>query len=120
MLYCLQLTWVPNELEGFDVAVFESVERLSEPRGWLYKLWEVVLPGGLLVFSSSWNPSHTLSFIGQWQASLYYFNLFVGKPLSNLPHSLHFSHFCLQYISFPKVVLIAILTIAIVMGIQAH
>ena len=68
-----QLTWVPNELEGFDVAVFESVERLSEPRGWLYKLWEVVLPGGLLVFSSShssWNPSHTLSFIGQWY-SLY-------------------------------------------------
>jgi formylglycine-generating enzyme required for sulfatase activity/2-polyprenyl-3-methyl-5-hydroxy-6-metoxy-1,4-benzoquinol methylase len=64
-----QLTWVPNELDGFDVVVFESVERLSEPRGWLYKLWEVVLPGGLLVFSSShssWNPSHTLSFIGQW------------------------------------------------------
>ena len=82
MLCCLQLTWaLQNELEGFDVAVFESVERLSEPRGWLYKLWEVVLPGGLLVFFSShpsWNPSHTLSFIGQWQAFLF-----------NLPHSLH-------------------------------
>ena len=63
-----QLTWVPNELEGFDVAVFECVERLSEPRGWLYKLWEVVVPGGLLVVTTShdWDCSKIESFIGKW------------------------------------------------------
>jgi 5-histidylcysteine sulfoxide synthase len=64
-----QLTWVPNKLEGFDVAVFEGVERLSEPRGWLNKLWEVVVPGGLLVFSSSsslWDSSSLPPLLGEW------------------------------------------------------
>jgi formylglycine-generating enzyme required for sulfatase activity/SAM-dependent methyltransferase len=63
-----QLTWVPNELDGFDVAVFECVERLNEPRGWLYKLWEVVVPGGLLVITTShdWDCSKIETFIGKW------------------------------------------------------
>ena len=69
-MFCVvQLTWVPNELEGFDVAVFEGVERLSEPRGWLYKLWEVVVPGGLLFFYSSqqhWNNSTLQPHIQKW------------------------------------------------------
>ena len=60
--------WVPNELEGFDVAVFECVERLNEPGGWLYKLWEVVVPGGLLVITTShdWDCSKIETFIGKW------------------------------------------------------
>lgn len=64
-----QLTWIPNELEGFNVAVFEYLERFNEPRGWLYKLWEVVVPGGLLVFTTSqqhWNISNIQSHIGKW------------------------------------------------------
>ena len=68
-LWCVQLTWIPNELEGFDVVVFEYVERLSEPRGWLYKLWEVVVPGGLLILSSShqhWTHSNIQLYIGKW------------------------------------------------------
>ena len=50
------------------MAVFECVERLSEPRGWLYKLWEVVLPGGLLVITTShdWDCSKIETFIGKW------------------------------------------------------
>ena len=79
LLLYVQMTWVPNELEGFDVAVFESVERLNEPRGWLYKLWEVVVPGGLLIFSSShstWNTSHILSYIGKWYTSTIIYSIF--------------------------------------------
>ena len=66
MIY-VQLTWVPNELEGFDVAVFECPERLCEPRGWLYKLWEVLCPKGLAVFcSSSWDREQLLGYTGKW------------------------------------------------------
>ena len=50
------------------MAVFECVERLNEPRGWLYKLWEVVVPGGLLVITTShdWDCSKIETFIGKW------------------------------------------------------
>ena len=46
----LQLTWIPNEIEGYDVAVFEFIDRLSEPRGWLLKLWEAGVSGGVVIF----------------------------------------------------------------------
>ena len=70
MYNAFQLTWVPNELEGFDVAVFECVERLSEARGWLCKLWEVLAPSGLVVFTTSsthhWDCSKIAGYIGKW------------------------------------------------------
>ena len=63
----LQLTWTPNELEGFDVVVFEFLDRLNEPKGWLYKLWEVVVTKGLAVFSSdSWDSKMIHGYIGKW------------------------------------------------------
>ncbi len=43
------MTWVPNELEGYNCIVVEFLDRLSEPKGWLIKLWEVLDPQGVLV-----------------------------------------------------------------------
>ena len=43
------MTWVPNELEGYDFVVIEFLHRLSEPRGWLVKLWECLVPGGMVI-----------------------------------------------------------------------
>ena len=31
--FYLQLTWFPNELEGFDLVLFEFLDRLNEPKG---------------------------------------------------------------------------------------
>lgn len=44
-----QMTWVPNELEGYNCIVVEFLDRLAEPKGWLIKLWEVLDPQGVLV-----------------------------------------------------------------------
>ena len=58
-LLSIQLTWVSNEIEGYDAVVFEFIDRLAEPKGWLLKLWEVVVPGGLVIFltapTSNWD-----------------------------------------------------------------
>ena len=63
----LQLTWTPNELEGFDVVMFEFLDRLNEPKGWMYKLWEVLTAKGLAVFSSdSWDSKIIHGCIGKW------------------------------------------------------
>ena len=32
----LQLTWFPNELEGFNLVLFEFLDRLNEPKGIYY------------------------------------------------------------------------------------
>jgi len=62
------LTWVPNEVEGYNVVVFQFIDRLSEPRGWLLKLWEVVTPGGGVVFiisqESKWDKAKIGDIIG--------------------------------------------------------
>ena len=64
----LQLTWTPNELEDFDVIVFEFLDKVNEPKGWLYKLWEILKPKGLAVFASSsdWDKEKIESYIGKW------------------------------------------------------
>ena len=63
-----QMTWVPNEIENFDVVVFEFLDRLTEPKGWLLKLWESVSPNGLVVFAASekWNEKRIEGYIGKW------------------------------------------------------
>ena len=50
------------------MVVFEFIERLNEPKGWLYKLWEVLNPKGLAVFvsSSDWDSKKIDSYIGKW------------------------------------------------------
>lgn len=62
------MTWVPNEIENFDVVVFEFLDRLTEPKGWLLKLWESVSPNGLVVFAASekWNEKRIKGYIGKW------------------------------------------------------
>ncbi len=62
-----QLTWIPNEMEGYDVILFESPERLMEPKAWLVKLWECLGPGGLTIVAGTtqWNGSHVDTFIGK-------------------------------------------------------
>ena len=69
-VFLLQLTWVPNEIEGYDVVVFEFIDRLNEPKGWLLKLWEAVTKGGVVIFltvaSSQWDEAKIRKIIGKW------------------------------------------------------
>ena len=71
ILTFLQMTWIPNEIENFDLVVFEFLDRLSEPKGWLRKLWESVSPQALMVFAASdkWDEKRIGSHIGKWWAS---------------------------------------------------
>lgn len=64
----LQMTWISNELEGFDMIVIEFLDRLSEPRGWLVKLWECLLPRGLVVVADAgkWDKDHLQTHIEKW------------------------------------------------------
>ena len=63
-----QLTWIPNEVESFDLVVFEFLDRLAEPKGWFRKLWESVSPQALMVFvaSDKWDQKRIDSYIGKW------------------------------------------------------
>ncbi|XP_019854503.1 PREDICTED: ergothioneine biosynthesis protein 1-like isoform X1 [Amphimedon queenslandica] len=63
-----QLTWFPNELEGFDLVLFEFLDRLNEPKGWLRKLWEIVNKKGILIISASdmWTVPVLKQYIGEW------------------------------------------------------
>ncbi len=51
------------------MAVFEFIDRLSEPRGWLLKLWEVVVSGGVVIFltipGSKWDKTTVGDVIGK-------------------------------------------------------
>ena len=64
----LQLTWIPNEIEDFDLVLFDFLERLTEPKGWLLKLWECVLSKGLVVITASekWDKMRIEGYIGKW------------------------------------------------------
>ncbi len=65
-----------NEIVGYDVVVFEFIDRLSEPRGWLLKLWEVVVSGGVVIFitapTSNWDQATIGDIISNRQAYLQY------------------------------------------------
>lgn len=62
------MTWVPNELEGFDFILVEFLGRLSEPRGWLVKLWECVGHQSLLLVTDAdqWDQARLQTYIGKW------------------------------------------------------
>ena len=62
------MTWIPNEIENFDLVVFEFLDRLAEPKGWFRKLWESVSPRALVVFAAShnWDKGRIDSHIGKW------------------------------------------------------
>lgn len=62
------MTWVPNELEGYDVILIEFLHRLSEPKGWLIKLWECLRAGGLVVVASNgkWDRPLLQTYIEKW------------------------------------------------------
>ena len=62
------MTWIPNEIEEYDVIVFEGVERLMEPKGWLLKVWECLKTRGLAVFATSkeWDVGKIGQYIGKW------------------------------------------------------
>ncbi len=51
------------------MAVFEFIDRLSEPRGWLLKLWEAVVSGGVVIFltnpDSKWDETKVGDVIGK-------------------------------------------------------
>ena len=82
-----QITWIPNEIENFDIILVDFLDRITNPKckynninyiiivhvhithvAWLLKLHECISPNGLLVISASkqW-PSATLQkYIGKW------------------------------------------------------
>ena len=62
------MTWIPNEIEGFDFVLFEFLDRLSEPKGWLRKLWECVTPNGVVVIATTeeWGRERIEECIGKW------------------------------------------------------
>jgi len=66
--YHTQLTWISNEIEDFDLILFEFLDRLAEPKGWLCKLWECLTPRGLAVFAASnkWDGKRIGQYIGKW------------------------------------------------------
>lgn len=64
-----QMTWVPNELEGYDVVIVDFLERLAEPKGWLVKLWECLEPQGIAIIadaSGKWHQPRLQGYIGRW------------------------------------------------------
>ena len=85
------MTWFPNELQGYDLILFEFLERLMEPKGkifmcvrilyivgWLYKLRECITDDGLLVIctSSKWTTGTLEVHIGQWLGLTIYETLY--------------------------------------------
>ena len=61
----MQLTWIPNEIINYDLVLFDFFDRLSEPRGWMVKLWECVSSQGIVVMIG---PDRTCvqNYIGNW------------------------------------------------------
>ena len=68
VFFSLQLTWVSNEIEDFDLILFEFLDRLAEPKGWLCKLWECLSERGIAVFAASqkWDGKMIGQCIGKW------------------------------------------------------
>nr|AMM72581.1 5-histidylcysteine sulfoxide synthase [Paracentrotus lividus] len=46
-----QFTWIPNELSGFDLVVHHCLDRVPNKRAWLIRLWEILMPNGIVVIS---------------------------------------------------------------------
>lgn len=48
-----QLTWLPNEIGMFDFIIVSQLHRLSNPKAWLIRLWEIIDPKGLLLIKTN-------------------------------------------------------------------
>ncbi|CAH3196614.1 unnamed protein product [Porites evermanni] len=52
-----QFTWLPNEIGVYDLIVMLSLQRLSNRKAWLVRLWEIMNSGGILIIkiNVSWD-----------------------------------------------------------------
>jgi len=48
-----QFTWLPNEIGVYDLIVMSCLNRLSNPKAWLVRLWEIINPRGLVVIKTN-------------------------------------------------------------------
>ncbi|XP_077861879.1 uncharacterized protein LOC100373045 [Saccoglossus kowalevskii] len=48
-----QMTWIPNELYGFDLTIQDMIDRVSNVKAWLVRLGEITLSTGVVVIVSS-------------------------------------------------------------------
>jgi 5-histidylcysteine sulfoxide synthase len=62
-----QLSWIPNEICGFNLAMFTFLDRVNNPIGWLRKAWEVLSSDGVMVIASEkWNGELLLPYLDKW------------------------------------------------------
>lgn len=50
-----QLTWLPVEVGSHNLVIFNNnyINRVNTPKSWLYRLREIVLPGGIAILTHS-------------------------------------------------------------------
>lgn len=48
-----QFTWLPNEIGVYDLIVMSCLHRLSNPRAWLIRLWEIINSRGLVIIKTN-------------------------------------------------------------------
>eukprot|EP00731_Ephydatia_muelleri_P028971 Em0020g615a len=64
-----QLTWIPKVVSPTDLVLFEFLERLSNPKAWICRLWECVKPNSFLIIltcSTQCTTSWIQSCLLQW------------------------------------------------------
>ncbi|XP_071483049.1 uncharacterized protein [Diadema antillarum] len=61
-----QFTWVPNELSGFDLVLHHCLDRVSNKKAWLVRLWDIIKPNGIVVISgrNGWTKEKLQPMIG--------------------------------------------------------
>ncbi|XP_033095635.1 uncharacterized protein LOC117100170 isoform X2 [Anneissia japonica] len=62
-----QLTWIPNELMDFNLVVLDFLDRVMNIEAWLLRLWEIIVPCGLIIITSptEWNEERLYKVIGK-------------------------------------------------------
>ncbi|XP_070563489.1 uncharacterized protein [Ptychodera flava] len=62
-----QLTWIPNELFGYDLTVIDMTDRVSNAKAWLVRLWEIAESTGVIavVSSTDWNKDKLEPIVGR-------------------------------------------------------
>jgi len=48
-----QFTWLPNEIGVYDLIVMSCLHRLSNPKAWLIRLWEIINTRGLVIIKTN-------------------------------------------------------------------
>ncbi|XP_077981461.1 uncharacterized protein LOC144436526 isoform X2 [Glandiceps talaboti] len=61
-----QLTWIPNELFGYNLTIQDMTDRVMNTKAWLVRLFDITLPDGIvaIVSSTDWNKDKLESIIG--------------------------------------------------------